>query len=69
VTHGAAFPRVLAVFALAATAPPFFSGNVELLNNMVLAAAYVVRALGLNVIVGFAGPLNLGFVAFFAIGA
>jgi branched-chain amino acid transport system permease protein len=35
----------------------------------VLAAAYVVMALGLNVIVGFAGLLDLGYVAFFAIGA
>ena len=61
--------RVVAVFALAAVAPLFFSGNVEVLHNMVLAAAYVVMALGLNVIVGFAGLLDLGYVAFFAIGA
>jgi branched-chain amino acid transport system permease protein len=39
------------------------------MNNMVLAAAYVVMALGLNIIVGFAGLLDLGYVAFFAIGA
>jgi branched-chain amino acid transport system permease protein len=39
------------------------------LENMVLAAAYVVMALGLNVVVGFAGLLDLGYVAFFAIGA
>jgi ABC-type branched-subunit amino acid transport system permease subunit len=30
---------------------------------MVLAAAYVVMALGLNIIVGFAGLLDLGYVA------
>ena len=42
-------------------------GNV--MNNLVLAAAYVVMALGLNIIVGFAGLLDLGYVAFFAIGA
>lgn len=30
---------------------------------------YVALALGLNIVVGFAGLLNLGFVAFFAIGA
>jgi len=36
---------------------------------MVLAAAYVVMALGLHIIVGFAGLLDLGYVAFFAIGA
>ena len=36
---------------------------------MVLATAYAVMALGLNIIVGFAGLLDLGYVAFFAIGA
>lgn len=30
---------------------------------------YVALALGLNIVVGFAGLLNLGFVAFYAIGA
>ena len=61
--------RVAAVFALAAVAPLFFSAGGNVLNNMVLAAAYVVMALGLNIIVGFAGLLDLGYVAFFAIGA
>jgi branched-chain amino acid transport system permease protein len=41
----------------------------ELMGNAVLALAYVVMALGLNIIVGFAGLLDLGYVAFFAIGA
>ena len=57
------------MFALAAVAPLFFSAGGDVLNNMVLAAAYVVMALGLNIIVGFAGLLDLGYVAFFAIGA
>jgi len=61
--------RVVAVLALAAVAPLFFSAGGAVLNNMVLAAAYVVMALGLNVIVGFAGLLDLGYVAFYAIGA
>jgi branched-chain amino acid transport system permease protein len=60
---------VLALFALAAVAPLLFSPSGDVLNNMVLAAAYVVMALGLNIIVGFAGLLDLGYVAFFAIGA
>ena len=60
--------RVAAVFALAAAAPLFID-DVGVLNSMILAAAYVVMALGLNVIVGFAGLLDLGYVAFFAIGA
>lgn len=33
------------------------------------AGYYVILALGLNVVVGFAGLLDLGYVAFFAIGA
>ncbi|MFL5152574.1 MAG: branched-chain amino acid ABC transporter permease [Microvirga sp.] len=40
-----------------------------LMGNATLALAYVVMALGLNIIVGFAGLLDLGYVAFFAIGA
>jgi ABC-type branched-subunit amino acid transport system permease subunit len=32
-------------------------------------AGYVIMALGLNIVVGFAGLLDLGYVAFFAIGA
>src|SRR4051794_22056467 len=31
--------------------------------------AYVMMALGLNIVVGFAGLLGLGYVAFYAIGA
>jgi branched-chain amino acid transport system permease protein len=34
-----------------------------------IAAVYVLLALGLNVVVGFAGLLDLGYAAFFAIGA
>ncbi len=60
---------VVALFALATVAPLLFSANSDVLNNMVLAAIYVVMALGLNIIVGFAGLLDLGYVAFFAIGA
>ncbi|MDX6658232.1 MAG: branched-chain amino acid transport system permease protein [Solirubrobacteraceae bacterium] len=67
--RGAALSRVATVFGLAAVAPLFFSPGGDVLNNMVLAAGYVVMALGLNIIVGFAGLLDLGYVAFFAIGA
>jgi branched-chain amino acid transport system permease protein len=34
-----------------------------------LVGIYVAMALGLNIVVGFAGLLDLGFVAFFAVGA
>ena len=63
-----ALSRAAGLFALAALAP-LIVDDVGLLNSLVLACAYAVMALGLNVIVGFAGLLDLGYVAFFAIGA
>jgi len=54
---------------LAAFLPYFFDEGGRAMDNLVLGAAYVVMALGLNIIVGFAGLLDLGYVAFFAIGA
>jgi branched-chain amino acid transport system permease protein len=60
---------VAAGFGAAAVAPLFFAAGGHVLENMILAAAYVIMALGLNVVVGFAGLLDLGYVAFFAIGA
>ncbi|MES3009059.1 MAG: ABC transporter ATP-binding protein, partial [Pseudomonadota bacterium] len=34
-----------------------------------IALLYVLLALGLNIVVGYAGLLDLGYVAFYAIGA
>ena len=39
-----------------------------LTNDAILALAFVVMALGLNIVVGFAGLLDLGYVAFYAFG-
>jgi branched-chain amino acid transport system permease protein len=39
------------------------------MDDAVTALAYVVMALGLNIVVGFAGLLDLGYVAFYALGA
>ena len=61
--------RIAAGFTLAAVLPLFVGPASSALDNMVLAAAYVLMALGLNVVVGFAGLLDLGYVAFFVIGA
>src|SRR3954471_4314844 len=58
-----------AAIAAAIIIPLFIDSGGNVMNNLVLAAAYVVMALGLNIIVGFAGLLDLGYVAFFAIGA
>jgi branched-chain amino acid transport system permease protein len=57
------------ILGLAAALPLFLSEGSGAMENLVLAAAYVIMALGLNVVVGFAGLLDLGYVAFFAIGA
>jgi len=57
------------VIALAALVPLVLGKGSKELDIATLAAAYVVMALGLNIIVGFAGLLDLGYVAFFAIGA
>src|SRR6476620_1447326 len=37
--------------------------------NMVVICVYVVMAIGLNMVVGYAGLLDLGYVAFYAVGA
>ena len=39
------------------------------IDSIANAAAYATLALGLNIVVGFAGLLDLGYAAFFAIGA
>ncbi len=49
--------------------PFFFTQASGFLNATIIALAYVVMALGLNVVVGFAGLLDLGYVAFYALGA
>jgi branched-chain amino acid transport system permease protein len=59
-------PIFLVVLALV---PLALDSGSDQLFDATLALAYVVFALGLNIIVGFAGLLDLGYVAFFAIGA
>jgi branched-chain amino acid transport system permease protein len=49
--------------------PLFHQESGGFIDDAVLALAYTVMALGLNIIVGFAGLLDLGYVAFFALGA
>jgi branched-chain amino acid transport system permease protein len=71
----------LTVLGLAIAYPIFYaenwllSGSVPIFTNppsvdaMVTVAVYVMMALGLNMVVGYAGLLDLGYVAFFAMGA
>jgi branched-chain amino acid transport system permease protein len=56
-------------FVVVAVLPFFFATGSGFIGTATLALAYTVMALGLNIIVGFAGLLDLGYVAFFAIGA
>src|SRR3954462_12985475 len=66
------FSRVAAIVVIifAFIFPLLFKNKADgWVDDMTLALAYTVMALGLNVVVGFAGLLDLGYVAFFAIGA
>jgi branched-chain amino acid transport system permease protein len=58
---------VAAVIVLAIAIPPFLSTYWQnvLVQEM---GVYALLALGLNVVVGFAGLLDLGYIAFFAVG-
>jgi len=61
----------VALVAIALAILPFiaaFAGQawVRILN---FAMVYIMLALGLNIVVGFAGLLDLGYIAFYAVGA
>jgi len=59
-----------AVVLLAVFLFPLFRDPLDAqMSDATLALAYVVMALGLNIVVGFAGLLDLGYVAFYAFGA
>ncbi|MFN7665324.1 MAG: branched-chain amino acid ABC transporter permease [Inhella sp.] len=61
------------VCAVLAMALPLFVQVMDMGNGpiriMAVALLYVLLALGLNVVVGYAGLLDLGYVAFYAVGA
>jgi branched-chain amino acid transport system permease protein len=54
---------------LASLVPYMFDPLSGWMDTFVFVLAYVMFALGLNIVVGFAGLLDLGYVAFYAIGA
>jgi len=68
-------PLVYAVLAIVAVAYPIWAqastgGQGDFLISFVAdGGVYVLLAIGLNVVIGFAGLLDLGYAAFFAIGA
>ncbi|HEV8211315.1 MAG TPA: hypothetical protein VGP77_14385 [Vicinamibacterales bacterium] len=64
----------LAIFLLAAVALFVLPFMVQMAGNawvriIDIALLYVLLALGLNIVVGYAGLLDLGYVAFYAVGA
>jgi branched-chain amino acid transport system permease protein len=64
---GRALAGVLIVIGI--VFPFFFTSGSGFLGATITALAYAVMALGLNVVVGFAGLLDLGYVAFYALGS
>ena len=54
---------------VAAMVLPFISATPYIISILTSALIYVMLAMGLNVVVGYAGLLDLGYVAFFAVGA
>src|SRR5215472_16245393 len=62
-------PVAIIVLAVAALLFPIISGNDANIDSAANALAFAALALGLNIVVGFAGLLDLGYAAFFAIGA
>ncbi|HEX3881101.1 MAG TPA: ATP-binding cassette domain-containing protein [Stellaceae bacterium] len=62
-------PVGLTLIAAIALLFPILSGNDANIDSAANALAFAALALGLNIVVGFAGLLDLGYAAFFAIGA
>jgi len=61
------YPLAAAFVAFVVSFPFLFS--LYQVNIMISALTYVMLGLGLNIVVGLAGLLDLGFVAFYAVGA
>ncbi len=59
---------ILIALLILAVVMPFISSLYQT-NIMISALLYVMLALGLNIVVGIAGQLVLGYVAFYAVGA
>ena len=66
--HKSRIKWVILTLIVLAVIFPFFA-NKYLLTVVILGLIYVLLGLGLNIVVGLAGLLDLGFVGFYAIGA
>jgi len=61
--------QILLLIFLVALLVPIMDRNAYRVDVLVNAGIFMMLALGLNVIVGYAGMLNLGYAALFAVGA
>jgi branched-chain amino acid transport system permease protein len=59
----------IALIVVALILPFLFTTSSGFMNATIIALAFAVMSLGLNIVVGFAGLLDLGYVAFYAFGA
>jgi branched-chain amino acid transport system permease protein len=71
----ALIPTIIAIVAITY---PFYNDSLSEMklfgaypdvNTAVIMGVYVIMAIGLNIVVGYAGLLDLGYVAFYAMGA
>jgi branched-chain amino acid transport system permease protein len=60
---------LFALLGIVLVAFPFVDPNNSHVDFLANAGAFILLALGLNIVVGFAGLLDLGYAAFFAIGS
>ncbi len=62
------FVWVIGAILLAFALVPMYGNNVELRENLLLAALYITLASSLNMILGYAGYVNFGSIVFFGLG-
>ncbi len=66
---GVRFGLTAALLAIAVLFPVAFYDNAYFLGIAIIILTYIMLGWGLNIVVGLAGLLDLGYVAFYAVGA
>ena len=61
-------PAAILIVTVGLAVLPFITSMYQV-NILITAMIYIMLGLGLNIVVGLAGLLNLGYVAFYAVGA
>lgn len=62
-------PGALSLLLIAATVLPMATNSPYVMDVSIQMLFYMTLALGLNIVVGYAGLLDLGYAAYFAVGA